>query len=100
MSSVPNFGANIAFIEELYEKYRANPDSVDVRWREFFAGSEFQEEEEETAVLSGAPAAPPAVFTATAPDLAPARPPAPHRAPEIPPRPTAVPAPEGNATAL
>ncbi|HEX7192828.1 MAG TPA: multifunctional oxoglutarate decarboxylase/oxoglutarate dehydrogenase thiamine pyrophosphate-binding subunit/dihydrolipoyllysine-residue succinyltransferase subunit [Thermoanaerobaculia bacterium] len=36
MSSVPNFGANIAFIEELYEKYRANPDSVDARWREFF----------------------------------------------------------------
>src|SRR5438270_398945 len=52
MSSVPNFGANIAFIEELYEKYRANPDSVDVRWREFFKneaaefrGSEVAEEE-------------------------------------------------------
>ncbi|HEX3108711.1 MAG TPA: multifunctional oxoglutarate decarboxylase/oxoglutarate dehydrogenase thiamine pyrophosphate-binding subunit/dihydrolipoyllysine-residue succinyltransferase subunit [Thermoanaerobaculia bacterium] len=52
MSSVPNFGANIAFIEELYEKYRANPESVDVRWREFFQneaaefrGSEVAEEE-------------------------------------------------------
>src|SRR5437763_14311502 len=75
MSSVPNFGANIAFIEQLYEKYRANPDSVDARWREFFQGSPFQEEEEETA-------APP--------------PPAPPPAP----RPTAVPAPEGNATPL
>jgi 2-oxoglutarate dehydrogenase E1 component len=108
MSSVPNFGANIAFIEELYEKYRADPDSVDARWREFFQGSEFQEEEEATAVISGATAAAlntapmtaPAVFTATAPELAPARPPAPHRVPEGAPRPTAVPAPEGNATPL
>jgi len=91
MSSVPNFGANIAFIEELYEKYRANPDSVDVRWREFFQGSEFQEEEEQTAAL---------ITTATAPEIAPARPPAPHKAPEPAPRPTAVPAPEGNATVL
>src|SRR4051794_31306622 len=77
MSSVPNFGANIAFIEELYEKYRANPDSVDARWREFFQGSEFQEEEErETVALSGAPEPAPA------------------------PRPTAVPSPQGNATPL
>ncbi len=82
MSSVPNFGANIAFIEELYEKYRANPDAVDARWREFFQGSEFQEEEEPVAVGGS---------------VAPAPPPQPQPAP---PRPTAVPAPEGNATAL
>jgi 2-oxoglutarate dehydrogenase E1 component len=44
MSSVPNYGANIAFIEELYEKFRANPESVSPSWREFFKGSEFQEE--------------------------------------------------------
>ena len=38
MSSIPqSYGANIAFIEELYERYRANPDSVSASWREFFA---------------------------------------------------------------
>ena len=26
----------IAFIEELYEKFRSNPDSVSASWREFF----------------------------------------------------------------
>jgi 2-oxoglutarate dehydrogenase E1 component len=36
MSSVA-FGANIAFIEELYEKYRSDPSSVSASWREFFA---------------------------------------------------------------
>jgi multifunctional 2-oxoglutarate metabolism enzyme len=37
MSSIPqNYGANIAFIEELHERYRANPDSVSASWREFF----------------------------------------------------------------
>ena len=35
MSSV-TFGANIAFIEELYEKFRSDPDSVSASWREFF----------------------------------------------------------------
>ena len=37
MSSVTQaYGPNIAFIEELYEKYRANPDAVSASWREFF----------------------------------------------------------------
>ncbi len=30
------YGANAPFIEELYEKYLANPDSVDADWQEFF----------------------------------------------------------------
>jgi len=30
------FGSNIAFIEELYEKYRQDPSSVSDSWREFF----------------------------------------------------------------
>jgi 2-oxoglutarate dehydrogenase E1 component len=39
MSSIPqNYGANSAFIEELHERYRANPDSVSASWREFFEG--------------------------------------------------------------
>ncbi len=38
MSSAPQpYGANIAFIEELYEKFRADPESVPPSWREFFA---------------------------------------------------------------
>src|SRR5437867_1550440 len=36
MSVTQAYGANIAFIEELYEKFRANPDSVSASWREFF----------------------------------------------------------------
>jgi len=53
-SATSTYGANIAFIEELYEKYRADPDSVSPSWREFFR--DFQEPEE----ASGAPATPPA----------------------------------------
>ena len=55
MSSIPSsYGANIAFIEELYEKYQSDPNSVSPSWREFFRG--YQPEEEEA---SGAPASSP-----------------------------------------
>ena len=55
MSSVTStYGANIAFIEELYEKFRADPDSVSPSWRDFFRDYEPQLEEE----LEEAPAAP------------------------------------------
>src|SRR5579859_5971358 len=48
MSSIQSsYGANIAFIEELYEKYRANPDAVSPSWREFFHDYQPQFEEEE-----------------------------------------------------
>ena len=36
MSVTSSYGANIAFIEELYEKYRNNPASVSSSWQEFF----------------------------------------------------------------
>jgi len=36
MTVTQTYGANIAFIEELYEKWRVNPDSVSASWREFF----------------------------------------------------------------
>ncbi|MFB3149817.1 MAG: hypothetical protein ACE10M_04525, partial [Alphaproteobacteria bacterium] len=32
------FGANSAFIEELYQRYLADPNSVDPDWARFFAG--------------------------------------------------------------
>ena len=52
MSSVTQtYGANTAFIEELYERFRANPESVSVSWQEFFNDYEprFEEEFEEEA---------------------------------------------------
>ena len=59
MSSVTQtYGANTAFIEDLYELYRANPDSVSASWREFFHDYEprFEEEfEEEMAQPQTAP---------------------------------------------
>ena len=32
---------NSAFIEDLYQKYRQNPEQVDSGWRSFFEGYEF-----------------------------------------------------------
>ena len=57
MSVTQSYGANIAFIEELYEKYRTNPESVPATWREFFKDYE-PEVEEEVAVASGGGQAP------------------------------------------
>src|SRR5262245_13734350 len=76
MSSIPSsYGANIAFIEELYEKYRSEPNSVSASWREFFR--DFQPEETEHTDGGPKPAA----------------------TPEPPPRPIPVPA-APNATPL
>ena len=98
MSSVA-FGANIAFIEELYEKYRTDPSSVSASWREFFADYEpqFAEEEEEVeervaAVAGGGAAA--AARPAPAPAAETAAAPRPVAAP-APARPTPVPTPAG-----
>ena len=30
-------GSNVPYIEELYEEYLGNPDSVDETWRQYFA---------------------------------------------------------------
>jgi 2-oxoglutarate decarboxylase len=67
MSSVTqSYGANIAFIEELYEKYRSDPASVSPSWREFFHDYQPQlaEELEEDIV---APPPPPPAPTGEAP---------------------------------
>src|SRR5437867_3732570 len=56
MSSIPSsYGANIAFIEELYEKYRASPDAVSASWREFFHDYKPQAEEEVEESVAAAP---------------------------------------------
>ena len=95
MSSVA-FGANIAFIEDLYEKYRTDPSSVSASWREFFADYEPQAAEEEDVEERVAAVA---AAGAPAPRPAPTPPPAPAA-----PRPTPVPQPPppaaGKAVAL
>ncbi|HSP16366.1 MAG TPA: multifunctional oxoglutarate decarboxylase/oxoglutarate dehydrogenase thiamine pyrophosphate-binding subunit/dihydrolipoyllysine-residue succinyltransferase subunit [Thermoanaerobaculia bacterium] len=90
MSSVTqSYGANIAFIEELYEKFRANPESVSASWREFFADYQPAVEEElEQNVGHALSVSGPAE---SRPYVAPA-PPAP--------RPTPVPTPAGNVVIL
>src|SRR4051794_6873276 len=57
MTVTQTYGANIAFIEELYEKWRMNPDSVSASWREFFADYEPPADEEEERVAPPTPAA-------------------------------------------
>ena len=80
MSSVA-YGANIAFIEELYEKFRTDPQSVSASWREFFEDytppAEEEEDQEEqaeqrvAAVSGGTSVAAPAARPAPAPAPAP-----------------------------
>ncbi|WP_417672509.1 2-oxoglutarate dehydrogenase E1 subunit family protein, partial [Roseibium sp.] len=48
------YGANAAYIEDLYAQYKENPSSVDAEWQDFFAA--FQDEKE--AVLKEARGAP------------------------------------------
>lgn len=36
LSTTPFFAGNATFVEELYERYLHNPQSVDASWREFF----------------------------------------------------------------
>jgi 2-oxoglutarate decarboxylase len=104
MSVTSSYGANIAFIEELYEKYRNNPGSVSKSWQDFFHDYEpaFEEDLAEDAeaekAAAGAPAAPSAswpvaaapVPAAPAPAPAPSPAPAPVTSASLP-RPAAVP---------
>ncbi|MGK2855894.1 MAG: multifunctional oxoglutarate decarboxylase/oxoglutarate dehydrogenase thiamine pyrophosphate-binding subunit/dihydrolipoyllysine-residue succinyltransferase subunit [Thermoanaerobaculia bacterium] len=74
MASTPSYGTNIAFIEELYEKYRIDPSSVGESWREFFADYAPSDEPvspEPPVSASTTPAAqpaPPAASAMTAPE--------------------------------
>jgi 2-oxoglutarate dehydrogenase E1 component len=58
MSVTSTYGANIAFIEELYEKYRSDPETVSATWREFFRDYEPQFEEDLEDVAVGQTSAP------------------------------------------
>ncbi len=77
MSSVTQtYGANTAFIEDLYERYRANPESVSTSWREFFHDYEprFEEEFEEEAAAQPQSVPPPVLVAPIAAPAAPATP--------------------------
>src|SRR5438552_9509321 len=94
MSVTSTYGANIAFIEELYEKYRTNPESVPATWREFFRDYEpqFEEDLEELAAASGGGGQPPSPLPVAAPAPVPApAPPAQTSEAPVLQRPVAVP---------
>ncbi|MFA6955644.1 MAG: multifunctional oxoglutarate decarboxylase/oxoglutarate dehydrogenase thiamine pyrophosphate-binding subunit/dihydrolipoyllysine-residue succinyltransferase subunit [Thermoanaerobaculia bacterium] len=56
------YGTNIAFIEELYEKYRIDPASVGESWREFFADYAPSDDDAAPPIQASVPAqAPPPV---------------------------------------
>ncbi|HEX9160874.1 MAG TPA: multifunctional oxoglutarate decarboxylase/oxoglutarate dehydrogenase thiamine pyrophosphate-binding subunit/dihydrolipoyllysine-residue succinyltransferase subunit, partial [Thermoanaerobaculia bacterium] len=80
-SATQVYGPNIAFIEELYEKYKADPQSVSASWREFFADYQpvLEQDLEEAVggVSVGAPAPAPAAAPAPAPRPTPVPPPPP-----------------------
>jgi 2-oxoglutarate dehydrogenase E1 component len=68
------FGANSWLVEEMYEQFRTDPDSVSVTWREFF------DDYKPMSPQASAPAAMPA----PAAEAAPAAPPAPAPAAPVP----------------
>ncbi len=103
MSSVTQtYGANIAFIEELYERFKNDPNSVSTSWREFFQDyhPELQQEEIEEHVAVGSSSqgvVPPTSAAIPAPAPVPVPPPAQAPPRSAAPHLTAVP---GNVSAL
>jgi 2-oxoglutarate dehydrogenase E1 component len=75
------FGANSWLVEEMYEQYRADPDSVGESWREFFEDYRSMTAAAHPAPVAPAPAEaappPPPVAAAPAPAPKPAAPAAP-----------------------
>ena len=82
-----NFGANSWLVEEMFEQYRADPDSVGESWREFF--EDYRSVTEAAHPPAPTPAAPIADLAVTAPPVSPVAPSA-ARAPA--PAPEATPA--------
>jgi 2-oxoglutarate decarboxylase len=73
-----DFGANEWLVEEMYERFLADPKSVDAAWHDFFADYRPPNGAVQTVTPAAEPAAPPA------PQPAPSAPPAPSSAPPAP----------------
>jgi len=108
MSATTSYGTNIAFIEELYEKYRHNPSSVSSSWQEFFqdyepsADGDSFEEAEHHAAQSPAPTPAPKPPVSAAPQPAQPAPAAPSQPRPVPVSPPATKSktPQGDITPL
>ncbi|WP_338080329.1 2-oxoglutarate dehydrogenase E1 subunit family protein, partial [Amycolatopsis rubida] len=73
-SPASQFGANEWLVEEMYERFLADPQSVDAAWHDFFAdykptpgGNGTQEGNGEAKAAASAPAAKPAAKAPAAP---------------------------------
>src|SRR3954451_10792670 len=94
-----SFGANSWLVEEMYEQYRADPDSVGESWREFFedyrsmTAAAHPELAPQPAPAEPVPAEQAAPTTTPAPSPAPAVTPATSTAPPSESAPAAAPAP-------
>ncbi|MFT4299585.1 MAG: multifunctional oxoglutarate decarboxylase/oxoglutarate dehydrogenase thiamine pyrophosphate-binding subunit/dihydrolipoyllysine-residue succinyltransferase subunit [Aeromicrobium sp.] len=90
-SSLPDFGTNQWLVEEMYERYQADPASVDASWADFFARGGSPNGVSAPAAVPAAPAAAPAPVAAAPAAPAPAAS-APAPAPAKPAAPAAKPA--------
>ncbi|HEX2849393.1 MAG TPA: multifunctional oxoglutarate decarboxylase/oxoglutarate dehydrogenase thiamine pyrophosphate-binding subunit/dihydrolipoyllysine-residue succinyltransferase subunit [Acidimicrobiales bacterium] len=82
--SSPNLGPNAWLVDEMYDRYRSDPQSVSESWREFFADYRTSPAPSDAgaAVVEAAPSAPSRSAPTVAPDAA-----------SVPPSPTPAPAP-------
>ena len=95
--STDEFGANDWLIDEMYQAYQSDPNSVDDRWQQFFAERATNGSDEARAAVSDdaweAPAAPAAATESAAPAPAAKPEPAPEPAQSSPAAPSAEAAP-------
>jgi 2-oxoglutarate dehydrogenase E1 component len=96
-AQLAGFGPNEWLVDELYQQYLADKDTVDPAWWEFF--EDYTPTDGSSAATAAAAAAPPAAPSAapSAPPAAPAPAPAPAAAPAAASKPAAAPAPAAPA---
>ncbi|MQY19929.1 Multifunctional 2-oxoglutarate metabolism enzyme [Nocardia sp. RB20] len=92
-SSTSQFGQNQWLVDEMYQKYKQDPSSVDESWHEFLADYTPESPSDNGAGNAAAPTAAATATTAAAPVPAPAANPAPQVAPAPAAAPTTAPNP-------
>ncbi|WP_169813352.1 multifunctional oxoglutarate decarboxylase/oxoglutarate dehydrogenase thiamine pyrophosphate-binding subunit/dihydrolipoyllysine-residue succinyltransferase subunit [Nocardia vaccinii] len=92
-SSTSQFGQNQWLVDEMYQKYKQDPSSVDESWHEFLADYTPESPSDNGASNAAAPTAAATATTAAAPVPAPAANPAPEAAPAPAAAPVAAPNP-------